>query len=427
MNPSGKRYVVQTSNEAIKRCILMSTDPGDLVLDPTCGSGATAHVAEEWGRRWITIDVGRVAIAIARRHLLTTVHPWYRTLDGASDPASGFDVETIQRVSAATLAYDKVDNPENTIHLVDHPKRERTRTRLTGPFTVESASPYSYLPFQSGKADQTPAHAHGENEERLMEALRGHSVFDVGGQRGFTVDELTAWPESRLVGWEADCSLPGRETRLTAAVMIAPQDVTVTQGLVTEAMTEARRTRSDIEHLIVVAHAFEDSSVGGRKGPVMVWAVQPSRDLLIPGLAKGKDQDAGAFTLLGEPDVDCYWTDDTRTMLRVTLEGFDTYDPATGHVTPSGTGHVDCWMIDTDHDHTSFFPRLVYLPAYKRGDRQIKNLLKSLGRDLDPEAEKLLCGTESQPFPPPSKGNTVAVKIITRTGTEMTTRLDPPE
>jgi len=142
-----KRYTVQTADAIIERCILMSTDPGDIVLDPTCGSGVTAQMAEEWGRRWITIDVGRVAIAIARRHLLTTVHPWYKTLDGGSDPAAGLEVETIQRVSAATLAYDQVDDPENTIFLVDRPKRDRTRWRMTGPFTVESASPYSYLPF----------------------------------------------------------------------------------------------------------------------------------------------------------------------------------------------------------------------------------------------------------------------------------------
>jgi len=134
--PSGKRYVVQTNQDLIARCILMSTDPGDLVLDPTCGSGVTAHTAERWGRRWITIDAGRVAIAVARRHLLTSAYPWYRTLDGGNDPGAGLDTETMQRVSAATLAYDTVDDPENTIHLVDRPKEEKGRSRLTGPFTV---------------------------------------------------------------------------------------------------------------------------------------------------------------------------------------------------------------------------------------------------------------------------------------------------
>ena len=238
----------------------------------------------------------------------------------------------------------------------------------------------------------------------------------------FTVDELAAWPEGRLVGWEADCSIPDRERGLTAAVMIAPLDVTVTSGLATEAVTEALGTRADIENLIIVAHAFEDSAVGGQKGRVMVFPVQPSQDLLLPGLAK--EEDAGAFTLLGEPDVKCRRTDSDH--LQVTLQGFDTYDPATGQVRSSRTGDVDCWMIDTDHDYSSFFPRLVYLPAYKPVHRQIKNLLKSLGKDLDPEAEKLLCGTESQPFPPPEPGNAIAVKIITRAGAEMTTIIKPP-
>lgn len=71
-------FVVQTSTKVVERCLLMTTDPGDLVLDPTCGSGTTALVAEEWGRRWITIDVSRVAIAIARQRLLTQRHDYYR-------------------------------------------------------------------------------------------------------------------------------------------------------------------------------------------------------------------------------------------------------------------------------------------------------------------------------------------------------------
>ncbi|HUT60219.1 MAG TPA: site-specific DNA-methyltransferase, partial [Phycisphaerae bacterium] len=72
-----KRYVVQTSSKVIERCLLMTTDPGDLVLDPTCGSGATACVAEQWGRRWITIDTSRVAIAIARQRLLTAKYDYH--------------------------------------------------------------------------------------------------------------------------------------------------------------------------------------------------------------------------------------------------------------------------------------------------------------------------------------------------------------
>jgi adenine-specific DNA-methyltransferase len=76
-----KIYVVQTSTTAVERCILMSTDPGDLVLDPTCGSGTTALVAEQWGRRWMTVDTSRVALALARARLMGARYPYYLLAD----------------------------------------------------------------------------------------------------------------------------------------------------------------------------------------------------------------------------------------------------------------------------------------------------------------------------------------------------------
>src|SRR5438094_3107854 len=76
-----KVYVVQTSGTAAERCLLMTTDPGDLVLDPTCGSGTTAYVAEQWGRRWITIDTSRVALALARTRLMAARYPYYLLKD----------------------------------------------------------------------------------------------------------------------------------------------------------------------------------------------------------------------------------------------------------------------------------------------------------------------------------------------------------
>jgi adenine-specific DNA-methyltransferase len=76
-----KVYVVQTASKVIERCILMATDPGDLVLDPTCGSGTTATVAEQWGRRWITIDTSRVALALARARIMSARYPFYLLAD----------------------------------------------------------------------------------------------------------------------------------------------------------------------------------------------------------------------------------------------------------------------------------------------------------------------------------------------------------
>ena len=85
-----KIYVVQTARLVIQRCLLMTTDPGDLVFDPTCGSGTTAYVAESWGRRWITIDTSRVALALARQRLLTGSFDYYRFKDESKGVTGGF-------------------------------------------------------------------------------------------------------------------------------------------------------------------------------------------------------------------------------------------------------------------------------------------------------------------------------------------------
>lgn len=107
-----KMYVVQTHDKLIQRCMLMTTDPGDLVLDPTCGSGTTASVAEQWGRRWITIDTSRVAIAVARQRLLTAKFDYYQTKRSASDvtpaiadnPGTGFIYKTVPHITLKTIA-----------------------------------------------------------------------------------------------------------------------------------------------------------------------------------------------------------------------------------------------------------------------------------------------------------------------------------
>ncbi|PJF45656.1 MAG: site-specific DNA-methyltransferase, partial [Candidatus Thermofonsia Clade 3 bacterium] len=108
---SGKIYAVQTSVEVVKRCMLMTTDPGDLVLDPTCGSGTTAFVAEQWGRRWITIDTSRVAIAIARQRLMTARFEHYRLKDDAKGVAGGFVYKTVPHITLGSIARNEALDP----------------------------------------------------------------------------------------------------------------------------------------------------------------------------------------------------------------------------------------------------------------------------------------------------------------------------
>jgi len=97
-------YAVQTTTKVIERCILMTTDPGDLVFDPTCGSGTTAYCAEKWGRRWITCDTSRVALAIARQRLMTAKFDYYELKDPERGPAGGFIYETVPHITLESIA-----------------------------------------------------------------------------------------------------------------------------------------------------------------------------------------------------------------------------------------------------------------------------------------------------------------------------------
>jgi adenine-specific DNA-methyltransferase len=105
-----KQYVVQTHTKVVERCMLMTTDPGDLVFDPTCGSGTTAYVAEQWGRRWITIDTSRIALALARQRLLTATFPFYKVKNGdaqdsnTADPKKGFEYKTVPHITLKSIA-----------------------------------------------------------------------------------------------------------------------------------------------------------------------------------------------------------------------------------------------------------------------------------------------------------------------------------
>ena len=103
---SSPQYVVQTNEAIIARCLLMTTDPGDLVLDPTCGSGTTAHAAEQWGRRWITIDTSRVALALARARIMGAKYPWYHLAD--SEEGQKKEAEVTRKAPATTPTYHDI-------------------------------------------------------------------------------------------------------------------------------------------------------------------------------------------------------------------------------------------------------------------------------------------------------------------------------
>ena len=140
MSEQNKSYVVQTSTKVIQRCLLMTTDPGDLVLDPTCGSGTTAYVAEKWGRRWITIDTSRVAVALARQRLLTASYDYYELKDESKGIAGGFINKTVPHIMLKSIAQNTALDPIFAKHEPILTEKLDTLNRALGEVTPEIRS-----------------------------------------------------------------------------------------------------------------------------------------------------------------------------------------------------------------------------------------------------------------------------------------------
>ncbi len=135
----GKIFVVQTAAEVIQRCLLMTTDPGDLVLDPTCGSGTTAFVAEKWGRRWITCDTSRVAITLAKQRLMTASYDYYKLKYPQEGLKGGFIYKTVPHITLKSIA----NNPEiDEIYERMHPAIEEALAELNRSLRAHPPPPF---------------------------------------------------------------------------------------------------------------------------------------------------------------------------------------------------------------------------------------------------------------------------------------------
>ncbi len=173
-----KVYPVQTATRVVEHCLHITTEPGDLVIDPTCGSGTTAYCAERWGRRWITIDTSRVPLALARQRLLTATFDWYQLKDESRGPAGGFLYERRQNkkgeevggvVPHVTLKSIANSEPPEEEVLVDRPEIQNGITRVTGPFTLEGTIP-TPQDFEEAKPDvalATGSEVHGSFVDRI--------------------------------------------------------------------------------------------------------------------------------------------------------------------------------------------------------------------------------------------------------------------
>jgi adenine-specific DNA-methyltransferase len=157
---SEKVYVVQTTEKVIERCLLMTTDPGDLVLDPTCGSGTTAFVAEKWGRRWITCDSSRVAITLAKQRLMTASFDWFTLRYPHEGLKGGFVYQTVPHVTPKSIA----NNPEiDVIYSEKHPAIAAVLDDLNAALLASPPAPFK--PAQGYRKGKAVAFSTGERLE----------------------------------------------------------------------------------------------------------------------------------------------------------------------------------------------------------------------------------------------------------------------
>lgn len=466
-----KVYVVQTNPKVIERCMLMSTDPGDLVLDPTCGSGTTAFVAEQGGRRWITIDTSRVALALARQRLMGARFPWYLLSDSTEgrrkesevsgkplppadvthDIRHGFVYQRVQHITLKSIANNpdvKGGNTRNEINaairrhaefelLYDKPFEDPRKVRVSGPFTVESLSPHRSLAFAGSavdgsgalNADRVDAEPGDDTtfEQTILANLRAAGIQNGRKNERLTFDSVETYAGSYIqaVG-ERDGPADGAPRRV--GITIGPQYGTVGPSFIKEAAREANRG-GDLDLLCVLAFAFDPAVLGTgddyvtseegfanvaaerQLGRVPVLLVRMNADLVM-GEELKKTSGGNLFTVFGQPDIEIK---DENGELRVVLNGVDVYDPNTGQIRSNDTNQVALWMIDTAYNEESFFVRHCYFTG---GQDTYAKLERALKDDINKDAWESLYRTESRPFPQPETGK-IAVKVINDYGDEV--------
>lgn len=596
-----KYYVVQTNAKIVQRCILMTTDPGDLVLDPTCGSGTTAYVAEQWGRRWITIDTSRVAVALARSRLMGARYPYYLLADSKDGQAKEGEITRTPPKSAPThgsirqgFVYDRVphitlksiaNNAEidviwdrlqpavdaardalNTAlsghptpfkvetggragakidfratgevklpsgdpapagglmewevpreapsgwpaaaqsavktfwtaritrqreidasiaakaefeFLYDKPFSDSGKTRVAGPFTVESLSPHRTLAVDwDDELIDTYEAAEGKRRKAergdsftdfahmILENLKAAGVQQAHKEDRITFTSLKGWPGNWIA---AEGTFMEGDTQRRAGVFIGPEFGTVSRPDLVAAAREAGDAGFDV--LIACAFNYDaHSSEFDKLGRIRILKARMNPDLHMG--TELKSTGAGnLFVIFGEPDIryvvgrtaGCTKEVDRRhernaeiaksvlslqsskdegskdlvarlnaehaknlrfvdaaTALQegqvlVEIWGVDVFKPQTGEVQSEGTDGIALWMLDTDYNEESFFVRHAYFLGANDPYKALKTTLKA---EIDEEAWETLYSDTSRPFAKPKSGR-IAVKVINHLGDEV--------
>lgn len=417
-----KCYVVQTTTEVIKRCLLMTTDPGDLVIDSTCGSGTTAYVAEQYGRRWITCDTSRVAATLAKQRIMTALFDYYQLAHPNEGVGSGFVYKKLPYVTLKALANNDISND---IILYDQPFIDNSRARVTGPFTIEAVpSPTSRSVdelAEDGVSDVSVARS-GETlrQSEWRDELLNNGVRGKGGQY-IKFSRVEPMSGTRYIQAEAETKPEKGKERERVFIVFGPEHAPIEQRQVALALDEAQSLRPKVDIILFAAFQFDPEAakdIDELSWPgVTLLRVQMNADLFTSDLKKKRTSD-DSFWLLGQPDVRIKKIEkgEHKGKFQVEVKGFDYYDTKTGNVISGSDKNIAVWMLDPDYDGRSLFPRQVFFPM-SAGAEGWSKLAKNLKAEIDRELIEAYRGTISLPF---SAGEykQCAVKIVDDRGIE---------
>ncbi len=445
-----KIYVVQTGTAIIQRAMLMTTDPGDLIFDPTCGSGTTAYVAEQWGRRWITCDTSRVPLALARQRLLTATFPWYELNDEHRGPVAGFVYRqhknrngehvggliphiTLESFSRSLTVADEV--------LPDRPDVVTSVTRVTGPFCVEATIPTA---MESTEQQQSETSLNNDTPytERMLEVLRRSPILRVEGNKTITLKNVRPPAKSLSLNAEAfvDATAPGQSATLEDAVreaseksgdalplsqrsvafVFGPENAAVSQRLVDEAAREAHM--KGYSHLYVIGfqidpHARTLIEKNADMGGIPTTYVQATHDLMMGDLLKNM-RSSQIFSVCGMPEIKLKKlktkSKDGSPQYEVKLLGLDVFDPSTMETEHRSGNDVPAWFLDSNYNARCFHVSQAFFPRTSAWD----NLKKALKGEYEESVWEHLAGDTSAAFEVGDEKQ-IAVKVIDDRGNEL--------
>ncbi len=384
------KFVVQTNEKVVSRCLLMTTDPGDLVFDPTCGSGTTAYIAEQWGRRWTTCDTSRVAITLAKQRLMAAIFDYYELAHPEEGVGSGFRYKIVSHITRESFT---TDEPAAQETLYDEPYVDKGKLRVSGPFTAEAVPAPTVRSLEEIEADKSamPADASVARKGATLRHTEWHDELlktGLRGKGGHHIDFSRVEPLAGTRWLHADAETKGVKPE-RVVISFGPEHSLLDRNQVELAWEEAR-TLSPRPSIIVFA-AFEfdpdaakeiDSLTKEKTGMTFLTA-QMNADLLTEDLKKKRASNQ-SFWLVGRPDVELRRVrkdmneiekqiphprspktgdrvrDDKRKeagpkggtkgepdLYVAEVRGFDYYNTRTGTIESGDTSKIAKWLLDT--------------------------------------------------------------------------------